>query len=495
MKKYRKIFLLLVFILLLMPVTALAGDETATTIGLTCNDVHYASDAYLSLRIIAPFLLILFGSIDFFKAVTAGDQKKQQEARSKFPKRLIAFALLLILPFVVQFIFKTFGTFSSNNMTVFCCIATHGDSNCDIGVTSGNDPIPDRDPTNIDDIDEVTDDNLCNGSNYLSPMQKTTRTDVSGCINNRRGTCESLNISDGTCRCRYTYVPNIPEDKCSSNCGVGYYSGACYFNAVIGASSSQINNISNSGLSLIKKVHQAGTTGDYFDGYFQYDMHIKTNVTQSVCTGELRGIPYSCNSNGTKCSCLYGNGISSTSSEQVDSTELAEKKARYNELVDILNDAQQHGSIHYNTAIASLYNELGAVPSCAGYPLNGGFVVVANYLNTKLDDTTNSIGHHFNAAMNNSSANFSSSLKSCIKEFYSIHGVDVDSMIYHIPHYGDAVQTANNAVTSLNRAYWDEGYNVFLAHMEEFNELNEYFNKPRASVEDFNTDKLYEKIE
>ena len=283
-------------------------DSEAGLYNWTCEDVKYTTFIYNILRLIAPFLLIIFASLDYFKAVVAGDIKKQQEARVKAPKRLIAFLLLLLIPFIVSWMFKAFGGYGSNVMTAFCCVATNGNPNCSIGSSGSGTPTPTT-PTNTSQVDEVTADNLCNGNNYLSPNKITTVCSVKDCINNRYGECLSTNIDDGICnKCEYTPL-SISKDLCTSNCGVGYKSGQCFFNMVKGVSTSSINNLSNSGLTLIKKVHQSGTTGDYHDGYFNYDRKIKENVTQTVCTSELKGTPYDCDSSGNSCSCLYGNSI------------------------------------------------------------------------------------------------------------------------------------------------------------------------------------------
>ena len=53
---------------------------------------------------LAPFLLIIFGSIDFFKIIVNGDPKNIQKNRSNFLKRVIAFILLYITPVLVNII-------------------------------------------------------------------------------------------------------------------------------------------------------------------------------------------------------------------------------------------------------------------------------------------------------------------------------------------------------------------------------------------------------
>lgn len=98
-----------------------------------CSDVKYLTRAWLLIRVAAPFLIVLFGSLDFIKAVMAGDEKKMKESKTKFIKRLIAFLLLIVLPFVVQFIFENMGTYGSENVCLVRCIATNNTSSkgCD----------------------------------------------------------------------------------------------------------------------------------------------------------------------------------------------------------------------------------------------------------------------------------------------------------------------------------------------------------------------------
>ena len=93
-----------------------------------CSDVSYLTNAWLFIRIAAPFVIVLLGSVDFFKSMIAGDEKKMKESRGKFIKRLIAFGLLIVLPFVVQFIFSVMGTYGSENVCLIKCIVTNDTS-------------------------------------------------------------------------------------------------------------------------------------------------------------------------------------------------------------------------------------------------------------------------------------------------------------------------------------------------------------------------------
>lgn len=61
------------------------------------------------LQIAVPFALIIWGSLDFFKAVIAGDDKEMKQKRKPFIQRLIAAVIILVLPIVVNAIIRTLG--------------------------------------------------------------------------------------------------------------------------------------------------------------------------------------------------------------------------------------------------------------------------------------------------------------------------------------------------------------------------------------------------
>ena len=47
-----------------------------------------------------PIVLIILGSIDMFKAMASGDEKKSQEARKTFIRRLIYAVVAFLIPFI-----------------------------------------------------------------------------------------------------------------------------------------------------------------------------------------------------------------------------------------------------------------------------------------------------------------------------------------------------------------------------------------------------------
>lgn len=59
------------------------------------------------LQIAVPFALIIWGSIDFFKAIIAGDEKEMKAKRKPFIHRLIAAIIVLLLPVIINLIMKS----------------------------------------------------------------------------------------------------------------------------------------------------------------------------------------------------------------------------------------------------------------------------------------------------------------------------------------------------------------------------------------------------
>lgn len=64
------------------------------------------------IMIAAPILLLILGSIDFLKAVTANDEKAMKKATDTFIKRLLICVVILILPLLINMIIS-FTTFKN----------------------------------------------------------------------------------------------------------------------------------------------------------------------------------------------------------------------------------------------------------------------------------------------------------------------------------------------------------------------------------------------
>lgn len=89
--------------------TNFCGDETST--------LFIFQTARLIIRVIqfvVPFALIIWGSLDFFKAVIAGDDKDMKVKRKPFVHRVVSALIILLLPSLVNVIMRNIAKNSYN---------------------------------------------------------------------------------------------------------------------------------------------------------------------------------------------------------------------------------------------------------------------------------------------------------------------------------------------------------------------------------------------
>ena len=72
------------------------------------------------IRYALPALLIILSILDFIKAIAEEDESKMKEATKRFIRRLIAVALLFIIPFILNFLLKIFNIPGLNASNPFC---------------------------------------------------------------------------------------------------------------------------------------------------------------------------------------------------------------------------------------------------------------------------------------------------------------------------------------------------------------------------------------
>ena len=71
---------------------------------LTCSNVKALHIVYRTITVMAPILTILFVTFDLIAAVMSGDAKKMNKFRSKVIRRLIALAILIVVPILISFL-------------------------------------------------------------------------------------------------------------------------------------------------------------------------------------------------------------------------------------------------------------------------------------------------------------------------------------------------------------------------------------------------------
>ena len=71
------------------------------------------------IQIAVPFALIIFGSLDFFKALIANDEKEMRTQRKPFVKRIIVSIIIIMLPTLVNMLLKSLAK-NTNNKFAEC---------------------------------------------------------------------------------------------------------------------------------------------------------------------------------------------------------------------------------------------------------------------------------------------------------------------------------------------------------------------------------------
>ena len=95
----------------LINVLAASATNTAKCAGLDIpvgiiNLVHLA---VMIIQVVVPILLIIWGMIDFVRAITGGDEGKIKEGQKVFVKRLIAAVFVFLIVTIVRLVFSVLG--------------------------------------------------------------------------------------------------------------------------------------------------------------------------------------------------------------------------------------------------------------------------------------------------------------------------------------------------------------------------------------------------
>ena len=94
---------------------------------LTCDDVSMFHDIWVVIIILAPILTIVMGVLDFGKAVISSDTEKMSKAWKKFPKRLLAVVLLLLVPHLISLLLSLTTDEGARDTSLMYCIINGGE--------------------------------------------------------------------------------------------------------------------------------------------------------------------------------------------------------------------------------------------------------------------------------------------------------------------------------------------------------------------------------
>lgn len=149
----------------------LCSDEMLVVVGAV-------KTIFTLIQIAIPGVLIVLGTLDMFKAMTSGDEKKTKEAQRTFIRRLIYAVIAFLVPFIIRLVFS----FVANN----------------IGTEEGK-------------------------------TGQTAYNEFFACWNGKASSAGSGNGSSSTCTCIYDdrAHTNINRELCEKSANAGGYGGVC----------------------------------------------------------------------------------------------------------------------------------------------------------------------------------------------------------------------------------------------------------------------------
>lgn len=85
-------------------------DYTTNSTNCSLSDrvIKWIANIVKWVKYIAPILVIIFGIMDFIKAIAAQSEDEMKKAQSRFIKRLIVAALVFIVPFLIEYVLTSF---------------------------------------------------------------------------------------------------------------------------------------------------------------------------------------------------------------------------------------------------------------------------------------------------------------------------------------------------------------------------------------------------
>lgn len=102
----KKLFYVLLNVLIFMPVTVLAANCVSELGTKVYNDLQYA---YNAIRISTPILVLVLCAKDVLTAVTAGKEDEMKKAQSAMIKRIIIGVVIFFVPTIIDFLLYITG--------------------------------------------------------------------------------------------------------------------------------------------------------------------------------------------------------------------------------------------------------------------------------------------------------------------------------------------------------------------------------------------------
>ena len=115
-KKILFIMLLLVAFMPILDVSAVAKVSCGNITGIPKKIPELTSLAITIIQIAVPVILVVVGSLDLFKGVTAGKEDEIKKGQQTFIKRLVIGALIFFIIVIVKFLVSVVASGSDTNI-------------------------------------------------------------------------------------------------------------------------------------------------------------------------------------------------------------------------------------------------------------------------------------------------------------------------------------------------------------------------------------------
>ena len=130
MKKNKIVIIVLLFIMLFTPCSALAISKVScgNVTGIPKKIPEITSYIMTIVQIAVPVILVVIGSIDFIKGITSQKEEEINKKQKIFIKRLIIAVLIFFIIVIVKFLISLVADSSSGNIS--SCIDCFLNNSC-----------------------------------------------------------------------------------------------------------------------------------------------------------------------------------------------------------------------------------------------------------------------------------------------------------------------------------------------------------------------------
>lgn len=105
------------------------GSGEGAVTGIPKKIPELTSAAFTIIQIIIPIILVIMGSIDLFKGITAGKEDEMKKGQQMFIKRLVVAAVIFFVVAIVKFLISVVA--DTNETNIVDCIDCFVSNDCD----------------------------------------------------------------------------------------------------------------------------------------------------------------------------------------------------------------------------------------------------------------------------------------------------------------------------------------------------------------------------